>query len=417
MEVVARDISDHGGGIVTEAGFGVYVHWPFCRSLCPYCDFNVRLMRSVDPGLWRDAYLADIRHHASRLPGRRVDSIYFGGGTPSLMDPAIVDAVIAGIAAAWSVDSRTEISLEANPSSVEAGRFAEFAAAGVNRISIGVQSLRDADLKRLGRRHTAAMARDAVDTARKHVPAVNIDLIYARPNQTVTAWEGELREALALGADHLSLYQLTIKPGTRFGDLADRGRLPGLPGEALEAALYEATATLAAASGYPAYEISSHARPGSECTHNLVYWRYGEFAGIGPGADGRIVLSDGVHPTTAIRDPGHWLDAVRTTGSGTRSLGSLTPDSLAEEYLIASLRLAEGSDLDRLQAFLCGDSGLHPEQHRERRFGRLSRAVDELVAAGILERGGPRIAATAAGRLVLDSVLRELCDPRPAARP
>ncbi len=384
-----------GADALKDAGFGVYVHWPYCESICPYCDFNVHLHRSVDQDAWIRAFRSEISHHAGLLPGRKVDSIYFGGGTPSLMNPDVVHAVITDVANAWTVTSETEVTLEANPTSVEAGRFAGFSEAGVNRISIGVQSLIDSDLKRLGRRHTAAMARQAIDIARQHFSSVSIDMIYARPHQTVATWARELREALRSGVDHLSLYQLTIKPGTRFASLVSRGKLPGLPGENLEADLLEATDELCSRSGFPRYETSSYARPGYAAVHNLIYWRYGEFAGIGPGADGRIVFDGSARRTRALTGPAEWLRSTETTGTGICVMDSLPPDVLGDEYLIASLRLREGADLARYSAVADRENAV-PSYHH-------------LVSDGFLELDGQRLRTTHTGRLLLDSVLGELC--------
>lgn len=384
-----------GADALRDAGFGVYVHWPYCESICPYCDFNVHLHRSVDQNAWIKAFRSEISHHARLLPGRAVNSIYFGGGTPSLMNPDVVHAVITDVSNAWTLRPETEITLEANPTSVEADRFAGYSAAGVNRISIGVQSLVDSDLKRLGRRHTAAMARRAIDIARQHFSSVSIDMIYARQHQTVAAWTNELREALCSGVDHLSLYQLTIKPGTRFASRADRGKLPGLPGESLEADLLEVTDELCSRSGFPGYETSSYARPGYPSVHNLIYWRYGEFAGIGPGADGRIVYGGRARRTGALAGPADWLRSIEKTGTGIGFVEVLPPNVLCEEYLIASLRLREGADLARYSA-IAGRNDAFP-------------AHDRLVTDGFLEVDGRRLRATRSGRLLLDTVLGELC--------
>ncbi len=384
-----------GADALKNAGFGVYVHWPYCEAICPYCDFNVYRKGPFDDSAWIDAFSAEIRHHASLLPERRVSSIFFGGGTPSLMSPDLVHGVIDAVSSEWSVDDRTEVTMEANPSSVEADRFAGYAAAGVNRISIGVQSFIDADLKRLGRRHSAATARRAIDIARKHFASVSIDLIYARQDQTVRAWTRELGEALETDVDHLSLYQLTIKPGTPFATLAARGKLPGLPGEDLEAELMEITDELCERAGFAGYETSSYARPGHSSVHNLIYWKYGEFAGIGPGADGRIVHDCRAHRTRAHANPADWLRAVEVSGTGIGEKEALSTKELSEEYLIASFRLRKGADLDRYAAIADGKVA--------------EPAHDELVADGLLEVDGRRLRATKRGRLLLDSILKELC--------
>jgi putative oxygen-independent coproporphyrinogen III oxidase len=375
-------------------GFGVYVHWPFCLAKCPYCDFNSHVRRDVDPARWQAALVAEVAAAAREVPGRRVDSVFFGGGTPSLMPPETVAAVIAAIGAGWDLAPDAEITLEANPTSVEAGRFRGYRAAGVNRLSMGVQALNDPDLKALGRMHDTAEALHAFEVARAIFPRVSFDLIYARQGQSLADWRSELDRALGLAIDHLSLYQLTIEPGTRFGDLAARGRLRGLPDSGVAADMYRATEQICGAAGFGTYEISNHARPGAESRHNLVYWRYGDYAGIGPGAHGRLTAGGRRWATEAIRTPEAWLAAVEDRGTGIAERLPVGGDEQAAEMLMMGLRLAEGID--------------------PARFAALNRAplpadrIAELEMLGLLERRGRRLAATADGRPVLDAVLRQL---------
>ncbi|MEM1277329.1 MAG: radical SAM family heme chaperone HemW, partial [Pseudomonadota bacterium] len=297
------------------AGFGVYVHWPFCLAKCPYCDFNSHVSRAVDDQAWRSALIAELTHLRSLTGQRQVETVFFGGGTPSLMPPQTVGAILDAIGALWSYAPAPEVTLEANPTSVEAAKFRAYARAGVNRISMGVQALDDADLKALGRMHSAAEARAAFDIARSAFDRVSFDLIYARSGQTMADWEAELGEALEMAIDHLSLYQLTIEEGTRFFDLHEIGRLI-TPSSDTAADMYELTQAMTEAAGMPAYEISNHARPGAESRHNLIYWRSGEWAGAGPGAHGRIDVNGQRMATEAIRDPAAWLASVQARGHG-----------------------------------------------------------------------------------------------------
>ena len=375
-------------------GFGVYVHWPFCAAKCPYCDFNSHVRSDVDPARWARALVAEIERGARELPGRTVDSVFLGGGTPSLMPPETVAAVIDAIRRSWRLDAGAEITLEANPTSVEAGRFRGYRGAGVTRLSMGIQSLHDQDLRALGRRHTAAEALRAFDVARAIFPRVSFDLIYARQGQTVAAWEAELRAALALAVDHLSLYQLTIEPGTRFGELAARGRLRDLPDDGAAAEMYGVTQAICAATGMPAYEVSNHARPGAESRHNLVYWRYGDYAGIGPGAHGRLTSAGARWATEAVRAPEAWLAAVEAGAGGVSQRTAVAPGEQAVEMLLMGLRLAEGVDVDRFAA-LNGEP-------------LPSGAVEELAGLGLVVDDGRRLRVTAAGLPVLDAVLRRL---------
>ena len=378
------------GGEAREQPLALYVHWPFCVSKCPYCDFNSHVRASIDQAEWRDALLADLAYEARLLPGRTLASIFFGGGTPSLMEPATVAALVEAALAHWSGSEDIEITLEANPNSVEAARFADLAAAGVNRLSLGVQSFDDAQLAFLGRAHSAGEGLAALDTAQRHFRRVSFDLIYALPGDSEAAWSRTLEAALALGTSHLSLYQLTIEPGTRFAALHSAGKLDPLDGDAA-AALYELTQDRTAAAGIPAYEISNHARAGEESRHNLTYWRYGDYAGVGPGAHGRRLG----FRTVRHRKPENFLGGLRRNGHGIAEEARLTARESADEALVMGLRLTEGIEPDALAE----------------RFGRavVDRvAADRLIANGYLERSGTRLHTTAAGRLVLDRLLLEL---------
>lgn len=364
----------------------LYVHWPFCVSKCPYCDFNSHVRESVDQAAWRAAMLADLAHEARMLPGRRLGSIFFGGGTPSLMPPETVAAVIAAAEGHWGFAPDVEITLEANPSSVEAARFADLAAAGVNRVSLGLQALDDAALRFLGRAHDVAEGLGALETAQRNFARVSFDLIYARPGQTLADWEAELGRALGFGTEHLSLYQLTIEPGTRFATLFDKGELAAFDSDAA-ADLFEATRAMTAAAGLPAYEISNHARPGAESRHNLIYWRYGDYAGVGPGAHGRR----GGVATLRRKKPENWIAAIERNAHGIEREDALTPHDRAVEALLMGLRLAEGVDLTRIP-----DAPLD------------LRALERLEAQGLAAREGARLRVTDAGMPVLEAILREL---------
>lgn len=390
-------VSEAEAPAAAAPGFGVYVHWPFCLSKCPYCDFNSHVASHVDQRQWAEALCRELDHMRALTGPREVSSVFFGGGTPSLMEPATVEAVLSRIAALWHVDARAEITLEANPTSVEAGRFRGYRAAGVNRLSLGVQSLDDRELKFLGRRHSAAEALAAIALARKTFPRLSFDLIYARPGQTPAAWSAELRAALAHAVDHLSLYQLTIEEGTAFARLHEKGSF-ALPGEEDAAALYALTEEICAGAGLSAYEVSNYARPGAECRHNLVYWRYGDYAGVGPGAHGRLDLEGAAGrtriATRTLRMPGDWLAAVSREGHGIEAREEIPRTGQGDEMMLMGLRLKEGVSLARYRA-LCG------------------RALDErrmeaLVREGLLMRAGDRIAASAAGRLVLEALLARL---------
>jgi putative oxygen-independent coproporphyrinogen III oxidase len=369
----------------------LYIHWPFCVSKCPYCDFNSHVRENIDQDAWRDALLKDLAHEAALLPGRTLGSIFFGGGTPSLMPPATVAALIEAAHRHWPVAQDVEITLEANPSSVETARFADLAAAGVNRVSLGLQSLRDDALHFLGRAHDVQEGLAALAVAQRHFERVNFDLIYARPGQSEPQWEAELREALALETSHLSLYQLTIEPGTRFETLVREGKLdPVEPDQG--ASLFELTRAITVAAGLPAYEVSNHARPGQESRHNLTYWRYGDYAGVGPGAHGR---RDGF-ATVRHKKPENWLSAMARKGDGIESELSLTPHERAREALVMGLRLAEGVDLDDLAA-----RTKVPDLIDHRR-------VPMLVTERLIEQKGSRLTVTPKGMLLLDAILVSL---------
>jgi oxygen-independent coproporphyrinogen-3 oxidase len=374
------------------APLALYIHWPFCQTKCPYCDFNSHVRPGIDDAAWEQALLRDLAHEARGTQGARLVSIFFGGGTPSLMPPRLAASLIAAATRAWRTAPDLEITLEANPSSVEAARFADFRAAGVNRLSLGLQALDDAALRLLGRPHDLAQGLAALDLAQRTFPRVSFDLIHSRPGQTAAAWETELARALGFGTGHLSAYQLTIEPGTRFATLAARGLLD-LPCEEEAASMFEATAALAAAAGLNAYEISNHARPGEESRHNLAYWTYAPFAGVGPGAHGR---RQG-RATVRVRRPEAWLEAVAKRGHGIESETVVPAHEAAREALVMGLRLARGID---------------PDLFRERTGLSLDRAVDpharaRLEALGLLAPG-PSLRATAAGRPVLDRLLAEL---------
>ena len=377
-----------------NGGFGVYVHWPFCLAKCPYCDFNSHVTRSVDHETWRTAMVAEARHMRALSGPRQADTVFFGGGTPSLMDPATVQAVIDAIDDLWGLAPGAEITLEANPTSVEAIRLQDFRAAGVNRVSMGIQALNDSDLKALGRMHSAAEALAAFDIARGVFDRVSFDLIYARMGQAPDAWAQELTQALAQGPDHLSLYQLTIEHGTRFGELHAMGRLH-VPEDEHATEMYQITQDLTDAAGLPAYEVSNHARPGAQSRHNLIYWRLGDYAGIGPGAHGRITDPGGItRATETVRGPATWLAAVAQTGHGIAANTPVPVKDRALEYMLMALRLSEGADLDRYTAM--AGQAVDPAR------------IQALKRSGHLRECDGRIIATPDGRIVLNTVLAEL---------
>jgi putative oxygen-independent coproporphyrinogen III oxidase len=372
--------------------FGIYIHWPYCAAKCPYCDFNSHVKREVSEERYLAAVLRELSFYAELAPGRDVSSIFFGGGTPSLMHPATAEKILTAISGHWTVEPDVEITLEANPSSVEAERFADFRRAGVNRVSLGVQSLHDDQLRFLGRLHNAAEAQAAIEIANAHFDRVSFDLIYARPEQTAAEWRAELTDALQMAAGHLSLYQLTIEPGTAFYRLEQIGKLRIPEGDAA-AQLYELTQEICEAAGLPAYEISNHARRGEEARHNLLYWRYGDYAGVGPGAHGRIGGGAGRLALSAERDPARWAAQVERDGHGLASREPLTRLEQAEEMLLMGLRLAEGLSLAQL-AKRTGHNPSPEALYLLRQDGLLSRDASDAV-----------IRATPQGRLVLNSVI------------
>jgi putative oxygen-independent coproporphyrinogen III oxidase len=379
----------------TAPQFAVYVHWPFCLSKCPYCDFNSHVRHGgIDEARFLRAYEAEIAATAERVGARDVSSIFFGGGTPSLMQPSSVQGILDAIAKHWSVAPDVEVTLEANPTSVEATRFHGYRSAGVNRVSLGVQALDDAALKELGRLHTAQEALDAVAVARAIFQRYSFDLIYARPRQTLAAWEAELKRAIGEAAEHLSLYQLTIEPGTPFFGLQAAGKLI-VPDDDRARDLYDLTQAICADAGLPAYEISNHARPGAECRHNLIYWRGHEYAGIGPGAHGRLNIGGLRYATEADKRPESWLMRVEARGTGMTVDDKLTPGETADEYLLMGLRLAEGIDPLRFTAL----AGRTIDPNRVS-FLREQGTV-EMTAAG-------RLRVTQSGFPLLDAVVADL---------
>jgi oxygen-independent coproporphyrinogen-3 oxidase len=382
---------------MSPAPLGVYVHWPFCKSKCPYCDFNSHVRDGVEQARWRAALLRELEHAAREAPGRRVGTMFFGGGTPSLMEPETVAALIARTRELWDSVPEIEITLEANPTSVEAGRFAALAEAGVNRVSLGVQALDTASLKFLGREHSTDEALEALDTARRHFARHSFDLIYARPGQTPEAWAEELERALALAGEHLSLYQLTIERGTRFFTDHARGGFV-LPDEETSAAMFEQTQARLERAGMPAYEISNHARPGAACRHNLIYWRYQDYVGIGPGAHGRFAVGNAKQATRRSSGPEAWLEAVERTGHGTAETSTVEGRDLVEEALMMGLRLAGGID----RATFASVAGADPVDALD------AARLEPLVRAGFLEIDATHLRATLDGRQRLNALLERL---------
>ena len=380
---------------MSDAGFGIYVHWPFCAAKCPYCDFNSHVRAQFDDLEWARAIVRELEHVASLQGDERpiVQSIFFGGGTPSLMSGAAAGTVLDAIARLWRSSNDIEITLEANPASAEAARFRDYRAAGINRVSLGVQALNDADLKFLGRLHNVAEAKAALAMAMQTFERVSLDLIYARPNQTAAQWERELTEALAFGTEHLSLYQLTIEPATPFATLARTGALT-VPDDDSAAGLYELTQAMTQAANRPAYEVSNHAAPGAECRHNLIYWRYGAYAGAGPGAHGRLDLGGKRVATVCEKLPERWQNRVAREGYGIVEFEEIAAEDAAREHLLMNLRLTEGIDLQRWQSRW----GVAPNTAQ----------IAALADAGFLAQDGAILKATPQGRLVLNSVIAEL---------
>jgi oxygen-independent coproporphyrinogen-3 oxidase len=371
-------------------GFGLYVHWPFCQAKCPYCDFNSHVTAQIDQSAWKNAYLAELDRIGAITQGRVLKSIFFGGGTPSMMNVDVVEAVITKARSLWGFSNTIEITLEANPTSVEAGRFAGYHDAGVNRISMGIQALNDEDLKTLGRLHNTQEALKAYETARSVFDRVSFDLIYARQNQSLRVWEKELKQALTLTIDHISLYQLTIEDGTAFGARAAIGKLGGLPDDDLSADLFQMTQELCADAGFAHYEISNFARPGHESRHNKLYWQYGDYAGIGPGAHGRLTINGERHATEAHLAPGKWLNAVKTVGNGDMLSEALPTEDQLHELLIMGLRLFEGTDYQRIMT-LGGEKYINN--------------INALIAGNLLEVKEGMLRTTARGRPLLNAVL------------
>lgn len=379
-----------------KAGFGLYVHWPFCQAKCPYCDFNSHVVSSVDQRRWLSAYRQEIRRLGQETPGRVLRSIFFGGGTPSLMAPATVAGILEEAESTWRFSNDIEITLEANPTSIEAGRFEGYRAAGVNRVSIGIQALNDEDLRRLGRMHSAAEAMAAIDLGLEIFPRLSFDLIYARQAQSLAAWEAELTRALSFGTEHLSLYQLTIEPETVFGERYSRGQLRGLPNEDVSADMYLLTQSLCDAAGLPAYEVSNHAKSGSESRHNIIYWRCGDYIGIGPGAHGRLTdLAGNRWATEAPKAPGAWLANVENKHCGeVEPRECLTLVDQARERLLMGLRLTTGFDeADELTKMGLPLSGA---------------VMEDLISEGFLERTELGVRPSLTGRLLLNTLIARL---------
>lgn len=370
----------------------LYVHWPFCQSKCPYCDFNSHVSASVNPDLWQTAFLAELERYAKELPDRVVKTVFFGGGTPSLMPPSLVGAVLDKASDLWGFDETTEITLEANPGSVDVGNFRDFRAAGVNRVSVGIQALNDQDLKRLGRLHSVAEGQKALDVAQGTFDRVSFDLIYARQHQSIDDWRAELTQALARGTEHLSLYQLTVEPETVFGKRHALGQLKGLPSDDLAADMYELTDEMTRAAGLPAYEISNHAGAGAWARHNLVYWRSGDYIGIGPGAHGRMTLADQRFATETAWSPQAWLDAV-AAGNGENLRSELSEEDQLHESLLMGLRVVEGVPLEL-------HGGLESRLNTNK--------INELVDDGFLKRSNTHLSVTQKGRMVLNRLLAEI---------
>lgn len=376
-----------------NGGFGFYIHWPFCEAKCPYCDFNSHVSREIDQKRWLRAYLSEIDRVAVETPNRVLNSVFFGGGTPSLMHPDVVAAILERISQHWPQSNDMEVTLEANPGSVDAGRFAAFRQGGVNRVSMGIQALNDIDLKRLGRIHTVSEALAAFDIARNCFDRVSFDLIYARQDQSLDAWTRELNQALSLAIDHLSLYQLTIEQGTAFGDRYARGKLRGLPQDDLAADMYEATQRICADAGLNPYEVSNYAKFGNESRHNQIYWRYGDYAGIGPGAHARLTLEGTRYAIENWRNPNKWLIHAES-GNGENVKDAINRSDQATELLLMGLRMSEGIDLGRFTA-LSGTTIAGPR-------------VDVLRELGMISLEKQRLTVLPKGRMVLNSVLSEL---------
>jgi len=373
--------------MTARRGFGVYVHWPFCQAKCPYCDFNSHVVDDVDQSVWADAFESEIARVQQDMPDATLDTVFLGGGTPSLMTPDTVDRILRKLRATWPASNDLEITLEANPTSVEASRFQAYAQAGISRVSVGVQALNDGDLRRLGRLHSVSEARAALTVANKFFDRVSFDLIYARQDQNLHAWERELAEAIELSTGHLSLYQLTIEPGTAFGARFDAGRLHGLPDEDLAADMFALTQDITSSAGLKSYEISNHAKPGAESRHNLIYWRGHDWVGVGPGAHGRFTKDGKRVATETHLSPVAWLEAVKA-GNGESKRTYLSEREALDERVMMGLRLSEGIDLPSDQNII--------------------NKINALVDLNLLKIRNARVATTAQGKLVLNAILREL---------
>ncbi|MEI6097378.1 MAG: radical SAM family heme chaperone HemW [Alphaproteobacteria bacterium] len=375
-------------------GFGLYIHWPFCQSKCPYCDFNSHVETAIDQKRWQQAYLAEIARCGAETTGRILDSVYFGGGTPSLMDPDLVSLILERVRQTWRQSNDIEITLEANPTSVEAGRFAGFRNAGINRVSIGVQALQDQHLRQLGRLHTVNDAIGAIEIATATFPRVNFDLIYARQHQSLTDWRSELQLALSLGTSHMSLYQLTIEEGTVFHARQMRGLLLGLPKDDQAADMFDLTQELCNAAGIPSYEVSNHASMGQESRHNLIYWRGGDYVGIGPGAHGRLLHDGHRVATEGIKTPQAWLDGVERRANGELPRTLMLSKDAGAEYLMMGLRVKEG---------------IRPSHYRHLTGLDLPKGkIQDLIGLRLLMEGQDSLHATQSGILVLDAILRDV---------
>lgn len=376
-----------------QSGFGLYIHWPFCAAKCPYCDFNSHVSARIDQSRWRDAYIREIARAAELTEGRVLSTVFFGGGTPSLMDGETVQAILDEVRRSWPVSNDIEITLEANPTSVDAARFGAYREAGVNRLSMGIQALNNDDLRLLGRLHSVEEAFSAFKIARATFSRVSFDLIYARQNQTLADWESELHRALELAVDHLSLYQLTIEEGTAFGDRYSAGKLRGLPNDDLAADMFEATQRITESSGFHAYETSNHARSGEESRHNLIYWRYGDYLGIGPGAHGRLSFGPARQATEAFREPGKWLTAVSEHHRPEHPVQQLSQDDILAEMLLMGLRLREGVPVARYLPFANEE---------------IINNINELVEDGLLVLSAETLTVSDERRPLLNTILRKI---------
>lgn len=378
--------------------FALYIHWPFCKSKCPYCDFNSHVREGIDTQAWLEAYLAELAYFAPYIQGRKLDTVFFGGGTPSLMPPEVAAAILDKISGMCTVADNLEVTLEANPTSVEVEKFYQFKRAGINRVSLGIQSLNEQDLKFLGREHNVKEALYAIEIARNTFDRYSFDLIYARPSQTQASWEAELQQALKLAGKHLSLYQLTIEKGTPFFSDYRKAKFM-MPDETLSASLYQLTEDIMCDAGMPAYEVSNYAVPGQECRHNLIYWRYGEYLGIGPGAHSRIIMEGNRYALMMMHHPEHWLRQVMTQGQGIQTREPLTNKEVAEESLMMGLRLVDGmllSDLQNITGNIWSDL--------------LDMVTLEcLIQEGLVTLHDDKLAVTYPGRLLLNAIVGRLC--------